>query len=82
MTNENTISALNAISLVIGHWTLYSSLHHLQEFSEQVVTVMRTGGGFGMILNSERWKSLVPNAFCRLVIQIDMSDLNVIGQTG
>ena len=45
------------------------------------MAVMRPGGGFGMVLNSEGWVDLVTNTLGCLIIQVDMSDFNVIGQS-
>ena len=84
MTNELQVNPTVSSDLrFIGHWDLVIGIsnHHLQEFIEQIMAVMRPGSGFGMVLNPEGRVDLMTNAFGSLVIQVDMSDFNVIGQS-
>ena len=46
------------------------------------MTVVRTGGGLRMILNTKSGVNFVPNPFNRLVVEIDVSDFNIIRQSG
>ena len=57
-----------------------SSWQHLAEFSEQVLAVVRTGRCLGMILHAEDRQMFVPHPFQGLVVQVDMSDLDVGGK--
>src|SRR4051794_19639454 len=66
------VSALNR------RLTLSILLHQLRELVEEVVRVMRAGGGFGVVLHAEDRVIAVAEAFERLVIQIDVSDVNLV----
>ncbi len=54
-----------------------SSFHQCQKLSKQILAVVRTGGGFGMILHAEGRQFAVPDAFDRLIVQIDVRDFRV-----
>ncbi len=43
---------------------------------------MRTGRGLGVILNAEDGQAFVPQSFERLVVQVDVTGLDVGGQSG
>ena len=53
------------------------SLHHADEFSEQIVAVMRSGGRFGVVLDSKSRVFAMSNAFDGIVVQVDVSHLNI-----
>ena len=46
-----------------------SPLHRRQEPVEQIMTVVRAGGRFGVVLHAKRGGRLVPDALDRLVVQ-------------
>src|ERR1700757_1827191 len=47
-------------------------LHHLREFLEQIMRVVRTGRGLRVVLHAEQWQIPVAEAFQRLVVQVDV----------
>ena len=53
-------------------------LHHLEELFKQVVRVVRAGRRFGMVLNAESRHGAVLHAFDRVVVQIDVRDVDVV----
>src|SRR5262249_7436262 len=52
-------------------------LHHLHKILEQVMRVMRTGRCFGVILHAEKRQRAVAQAFERVVVQIDVGQLDI-----
>ena len=54
-------------------------LHHLPEVAEQVVRIVRAGRGFGVVLHAEERQCLVAKAFQRLVVQVHVRQLNLVG---
>ena len=56
------------------------SSQHAPEFFEEVLAVVRPGGCLGMILDAEDGQTLVPHPFERLVVQVDMGQLDVAGK--
>src|ERR1035441_5283903 len=56
-------------------------LHHLRKFLEQIMRIMRPGRGFRVILHAEQRQIPMPQAFERLVVQINVRQLNfAVGQ--
>src|SRR5262249_25393284 len=55
-----------------------SFFHLIQKQAEQVVRVMRTRRGLGMILHTEHGLRDVPEAFDRAVVQVYMGYLHVV----
>src|ERR1035437_5164451 len=56
-------------------------LHHLRKFLEQIMRIMRPRRSFRVILHAEQRQVPMPQAFERLVIQVDMGQLNfTVGQ--
>ena len=55
--------------------------HQFDESFKQIFRVVGTGRGFGMILDGENRQSFVPQSGDRVVIQIKVSYLHIIGQT-
>src|ERR1700679_1923468 len=51
-------------------------LHHLHKIFEKVMRVMRPGRGFGMILHAEQRQVLMPQAFQRRIVQVDVRQLD------
>ena len=58
------------------------SVHHVQKLGKQVVAVVWTGRCFRVILNAKCRMNFMANAFDGLVVEINMSDLNVGRQSG
>src|SRR5580693_5275558 len=44
----------------------FCAAHQGSEFLEEIVAVVRTRGGFGVVLHAERWKISVPQSLDRL----------------
>ena len=44
--------------------------------------VVRAGGGFGVVLHAEERQRLVAQAFERLIVQIHMGQLDLVGVDG
>ena len=55
-------------------------LHEQEEFGEQIVAVVWSGSGFGVVLDAEDRESFVADAFDSLVVEVDVSDFDVIGE--
>ncbi len=53
-------------------------LHHLEELFKQVIRVVRAGRRLGMILHAESRQRTMRHAFDRLVVQIDVRDVDVV----
>src|SRR5215470_14501577 len=51
-------------------------LHHLHEILEQVMRIVRAGRGFGVVLDAEQRQVSVAHAFERVVVQVDMRQLD------
>jgi len=58
------------------------SFHHVGELGEEVVGVVGTGGGFGVILDAEERQRFVAHAFVGVVVEIDVGDFDVAGGKG
>ena len=56
--------------------------HERSELIEEIVAIVRAGGGFGVVLDAENRKPLVPHALESLVIEIDVAELDVAGKRG
>src|SRR5678815_641815 len=56
-------------------------LHHLEKLLEQIVGVVRTGRSFRVILDTVSRQGFVFHAFNRLIIEIDMRNSNLLGQS-
>ena len=54
-------------------------LHHLHKFTEEILSVVRPWRGFGMILDGEDGKVLMPHSFDRPVIEVHLCDFDLIG---
>jgi hypothetical protein len=54
-------------------------LHHQPEVMEQVVRVVRPRRGFGVVLHAEERQRFVAQAFKRLVVQVNVGQLNFVG---
>ena len=52
------------------------------ELIEQILAVVRAGGGLGVVLDAEDRQPLVPQALEGLVVQVDVAGLDVGGQRG
>ena len=59
-----------------------SSSHHPAELVEEVQAIVRTGRGLGVILDAEDRQALVPQSLEGLVVQVDVTGLDVGGQRG
>src|SRR5437764_10154232 len=53
-------------------------LHHVEEFREQIIRVVRTGRRFGVVLNAERWHGTMLKTLNGIVIQVDMRHFDII----
>ena len=51
--------------------------HQIHEIVEQVIRIVRTGRGFGVVLHAEDRVAPVAEAFQRLVVQVDVRQLDV-----
>ena len=51
-------------------------LHHLRKLLEQIMRIMRPRRGFRVILHAEQRQIPMPQAFQRLVVQIDVRQLD------
>ncbi|MEY3457592.1 MAG: hypothetical protein RL215_749 [Planctomycetota bacterium] len=58
------------------------SLHEMEEFGEQVVAVVRAGSGFRVVLDTEDWQSFMSDTFNGLVVEVDMSDFDIVREAG
>ena len=54
-----------------------AALHLVDELLEQVIGVVRSGGGFGVVLDAEDRLGFVPQAFDGAVVEIHVRDLDV-----
>src|SRR5207302_2820132 len=54
------------------------SLHQVKKLLEQIIRIVRTGRSFGMILNAECRQGAVFETFDRVVVQIDVRDVDVV----
>src|SRR5262249_1558255 len=54
-----------------------TSFHFIPEWAEQVVRVVRAGGGQGMVPHAEDRPGLVPQPLDRAVVQVDVRPLHV-----
>lgn len=51
--------------------------HGLDKVSKEIVSVVRAGAGFGVILHREDWQLPVANTGYRLIIEIEVSNLDL-----
>src|SRR5438067_1019051 len=58
--------------------TLLSLPHELREVLEEVVRIVRAGSGFRMVLHAEDRMVAVAEALQRLIVQIDVGDLDIV----
>ncbi len=63
---------------VVASWHLFRLRHEFCEVVEEVVRVVRAGRGFGMILHAEDRLAAMAEAFERLVVEIDVGDVDVV----
>ena len=61
-----------------GHRLLPVPAHQFHEIVEEVVRIVRTGRGFGVVLHAEHRVVAVAEAFERLVVEIDVGDFDVV----
>jgi len=71
---DNEEGLLCNSSLFIGVLTFF--LHQQYELLKKVVAVVRTWGCLGMILNAEEWKVFVLKTFYRVVVEVDVGQLD------
>ena len=71
----------NCFQLAVSFRRLFTFFHHLHKFIEQIAAVPGTGRIFGMILNGEDGQVFVAQPFYRTIIQINMGDFQLFGQT-
>jgi hypothetical protein len=65
---------------VVPSWHRSAALvvsHHLYEVVEQIVGVVRTGSSLGMVLDAEDRVPPVTEAFECVVVQVDVSHVDV-----
>jgi len=72
-------------SFCFRYYLFHSSLfvplvHHFTEILEEVVRVVRAGGGLGVILHAEHGVGVVLKAGAGLVVEIDMRDGDVVAE--
>ena len=53
-------------------------LDHLHEVVKQVMRIVRAGRRFGMILHAEHRLAAMPEAFQRLIVQIDVREIHFV----
>ena len=63
--------------LVSGYGFMALDLRY--EFIKKVPRVVRTGRGFGVILYAKHWQVGQADARHRLIVQVTVGDLNVLG---
>src|ERR1700737_4867679 len=56
---------------------LFRLPHQLREVVEQIVRIVRSGCGFRMVLHAEYRLAAMAEALQRLIVQIDVSDLDL-----
>ncbi len=61
-----------------GHSATLVLAHQLHEIVEQVVRIVRAGRGFGVVLHAEDRVVAVAETFQRLVVQVDVGDLDLV----
>lgn len=54
--------------------------HHVHEFTEQIMTVVRPCGCFRVILHTESRVLPMSNTFNSVVVQVDVRHLNIVRQ--
>lgn len=52
-------------------------LHHVGELGEEIVRIVGTGRGFGVVLDTEERQLFVAHAFVGVVVEIDVGDFDV-----
>ena len=52
--------------------------HHRYEIPEEIVTVMRTGRGLGMVLHGKRLQPAVAESLVCSIVEVDVRDLGVL----
>ena len=57
-------------------------LHHPDEFTEEVLGIVGSWGGLGVILNRKDRQCLMSHSFTSLVIQIDLSQFDLFRVQG
>src|SRR5436853_2090065 len=57
---------------------LLGMFHHVEEFREQVIRIMRTGRCFGMILNAECRNGTMLETLDGVVVQVKMRHFDVV----
>ena len=73
---------LSDSSILVPKYSSLPLLHHGAEVAEQVMRVVRAGGGFGVVLDAEQRQHLVAQALERLVVQVDVGELDFVGVDG
>src|SRR5208283_3247797 len=59
-----------------------ASPDHRAEIVEEVLAVVRAGGGLGVVLHAEDRQALVPQALEGLIVEVDMAQLDVGWESG
>src|SRR3989454_2819536 len=52
--------------------------HHVEEFAEQIVRIMRSGRSLGMVLNAESRNRTVLQPLARVVVQVQVGNIDVV----
>src|SRR5450755_389686 len=71
---------LFAVELNMFHFPPFLAFNQLGKLREEIGCVMRSGGGFGMILHAEDWQFFVAHSFVIFVVQIDVCHFDFFRQ--
>ena len=52
-------------------------LHQRDELAEEVIAIVRSGRGLGMVLHAEDGQLTMTESLIRSIVEIDMSDFNL-----
>jgi hypothetical protein len=55
-----------------------AAVHQLAELAEQTARVVRAGRGLRVVLHAENRKFLVSHSFDGVVVQVDVTDLDIL----
>ena len=55
------------------------SLHHLDKFAKEILRIVGSGRGLGVVLDRKDWQGLMSHPFAGLVIEIDLGQLHFLG---
>ena len=76
MSKNGVTNGANAIPLLSGDLS-GACTDQIAELAEQVIAVMWTGRGLGMVLHTESGILAVPNPLDGLIVQVDVRDFYV-----